>query len=821
MKAAQSGNEAVVIKSLAEGANVNATDENDCTAFYYACQNGYFDMAHNLLKYRAATIRVGKPPLIAAVRNNHMECFKLLLKFKADVNVMSGDGETAFSVACRTNNITIAEHLLEYGANISVHSPTTMASILNNKLKNPAFFQLVLHCGLKMNLQDIVDSVLDEFNIKSEVNAVYNGRTALSIAAENGNVYLMQKLISLGVDLDGNNSELISPLSASCNYGNFDAVKCLLDAGAAVDKFDERGMTPLFYTIGTGRIDILKLLLDKGASVNAQDDCGYNPMMYGYYTNDGDYSGVMNLKMKKGSYIDDQNISYLFSAARSRHTYIKKLLSSHNDDQNISYLFSATESGHTAIKKPSSYLRINDETILGMACRFGHEKIVELLLTYKADPDLPNGRGVTPLSTACEIRHHGIVKLLLQNNANPNFCSNLGVSALAMACENSDEKTAQILFTFGADPFLQIGDGMSALEIACQNGLEKIIELFLKHNTCSILTRKQLTISSRALHIAAKGSHVSIVKMLLEIGADANFWQPPKFLESPLRHAVKNFFAVPDISTLSDVDDALSIRLHLVRLLLDFGAVENFSNCNSDNYSGKTLVCVAIKKLQICVFENCLLSRSLYSFGNVANITTRNVQELAPRIYSWYVQLIELLLNHDALLVCNPLPPCVSGIWSSCILVNALIPFDIGRESLIQLFQAGADAKFMSWAFSNFHKIISRQFNESSLNFFKALVLNGVKFKKNEFKYFKTICNVVPKELLMKAWSWYQEQQRNPLSLLQLSRIKIRKRMFIVNHSRSILSSINKLLLPEGMRLYLIFKGVHNEFDLDTQNTDR
>lgn len=47
----------------------------------------------------------------------------------------------------------------------------------------------------------------------------------------------------------------------------------------------------------------------------------------------------------------------------------------------------------------------------------GHERIVELLLSYDADVDAPGGDGDTPLHDAIGNGHFGVVTLLLKHGA--------------------------------------------------------------------------------------------------------------------------------------------------------------------------------------------------------------------------------------------------------------------------------------------------------------------------------------------------------------------------------------------------------------------
>lgn len=72
------------------------------------------------------------------------------------------------------------------------------------------------------------------------------GRTALHLAAMNGNTHLVRFLVQ--------------------------------DHGAAVDALTLRKQTPLHLAAGAGQLQICKLLLDLGASIDATDDQGQKPV---------------------------------------------------------------------------------------------------------------------------------------------------------------------------------------------------------------------------------------------------------------------------------------------------------------------------------------------------------------------------------------------------------------------------------------------------------------------------------------------------------------------------------------------------------------
>jgi ankyrin repeat protein len=78
------------------------------------------------------------------------------------------------------------------------------------------------------------------------------------------------------------------------------------------------------------------------------------------------------------------------------------------------------------------------DTPLNVAAQIGWSEGAELLLAHGASVDLANGRGETPLIMAVHIRDIGMVRLLLSNGANPSKADHTaGMSALDYARQDN------------------------------------------------------------------------------------------------------------------------------------------------------------------------------------------------------------------------------------------------------------------------------------------------------------------------------------------------------------------------------------------------
>ncbi len=126
-------------------------------------------------------------------------------------------------------------------------------------------------------------------------------RTALDIAAIDGNVEAVRLLLELGADLAAKDDRCSgeTPLHGAAYFGHVDVVKLLLSHGADPNIRNRRGATPLHYAVSSGNTTIIKLLIDAGADVNAKDREGRTPLHYTAYGRKG--ADVVKLLVEMGA----------------------------------------------------------------------------------------------------------------------------------------------------------------------------------------------------------------------------------------------------------------------------------------------------------------------------------------------------------------------------------------------------------------------------------------------------------------------------------------------------------------------------------------
>lgn len=178
-----------------------------------------------LLDPSTATCPVVDRSLAQASYGGHLNTVKLLLQYGARVNLTVNDPRdrttTALGIACSEGRLSMAEALIENGADIDG----------NHSLGFPS-----LHNAASRDRTDLVDLLLKK---GANVNARDSiGGTACHMAVR-----------TLGIN----------------------SVRRLLDAGCGLELMDYQGMTALHYAAPYGYYDLIAILLDRGADASAED----------------------------------------------------------------------------------------------------------------------------------------------------------------------------------------------------------------------------------------------------------------------------------------------------------------------------------------------------------------------------------------------------------------------------------------------------------------------------------------------------------------------------------------------------------------------
>src|SRR5262245_10636948 len=367
-----------------------------------------------------------------------------------------------------------------------------------------------------------------------------DGTTAIMWAAHNDDLALVQALIKAGANVKLTNQFGTSALAEAAIIGSAPIIDALLKAGADPNSKNSVGETPLMAVARSGKIDAAKCLLDAGADVNARETWGGQ-------------SAIM------------------WAASQSQPEMVK-LLASRVADVNAHGVIRQWERKVITEPRPKD-LNKGGFTPLLYAAREGCVECARQLMEAKADPDIPDPDGVTPLLMALLNQHYSFAAYMIKAGDDIDKWDLFGRSPVYMSADVStlpvmgngavvtipseDSLTAldvaRQLLDAGANPNIQLkrrppyrnvpqdrgGDtilaqGGTPLLRAARAGDAKLVELLLKHHALVDLPSKEGVTPLMAAAGVEFGMRVTrgrnrtdegvlaTMKLLIDAGANVN-----------------------------------------------------------------------------------------------------------------------------------------------------------------------------------------------------------------------------------------------------------------------------------------------------------
>jgi len=108
---------------------------------------------------------------------------------------------------------------------------------------------------------------------RADVNArARNGKTALSIASETGNLLVFDLLLEAGASFNIQDRDGMSPIHGAATYGRLAVVRKLLERGSKINTTSTALWTPLHFAAKNNHFDIVRLLVKFDADVGAKTE---------------------------------------------------------------------------------------------------------------------------------------------------------------------------------------------------------------------------------------------------------------------------------------------------------------------------------------------------------------------------------------------------------------------------------------------------------------------------------------------------------------------------------------------------------------------
>ncbi|MCH8331007.1 MAG: WG repeat-containing protein [Bacteroidetes bacterium] len=301
-----------------------------------------------------------------AVDSNNHDQLDSMVKEGYDVNVLNRARLSALHLACDSNNIPLVKHLLLLGAN-----PNNQGKYSSTPL----------------------------FHVKSEEVA--------------------QLLISAGANAKHRNK---FNWTALIKQQDTSVLKVLFINGADINHFKDK-FSLLSMAVRKGNTDLITFLIKNGVEINQSLSCGSYPLCY------APNRSIVELLINHGAEIkEDMNLQFIRDAEALEYL----LANGAKADQYMD--FDCRQQGHLICESPMKYERLKvylehgvdpnsldakgDRTALSWAVSRGEIPTIELLLSYGADLNMINKRGVTLLELS---RNKGMWEWLKSHGARSAF----------------------------------------------------------------------------------------------------------------------------------------------------------------------------------------------------------------------------------------------------------------------------------------------------------------------------------------------------------------------------------------------------------------
>jgi ankyrin repeat protein len=370
-----------------------------------------------------------------------------------------------------------------------------------------------------------------------------DGTTTLHWAAHLGDAELTRSLIAAGADVRATNDYGSTPVLAAAEIGAADVLELLLKAGANTEAPNAEGQTALMAAARTGRVDAARVLLKHRANPNAREQWGGQTAL-------------------------------MWAAAQSQPEMIRFLVE-HGAQVDARATVRDWQRRVTAEGRPKDMNR-GGLTALLYAAREGCVPCARELLAHKADVNLADPDGVTPLVLALMNIHWDMARFLIERGADVNLWDFYGQTPLYAAVDmNTLPKGRRVEL-----PSMDETTGLQVITLLLDRGANPNAQLKLRIPWRQVpydrYTEPLLNIGATPLLRAAKAGDIPVVKLLLAHGALANL---PNFNgDTPLMAAVgKGWINAPTRGAFYTEEQALEVYALLRAAGADVNARTHFN----------------------------------------------------------------------------------------------------------------------------------------------------------------------------------------------------------------------------------------------------
>ncbi len=346
---------------IAAGANVNAQDSTQQSAYLISTSEGYLRLLELTLRNGADVASLDSfdgTGLIRAAERGHHDIVGRLVQTPIKVNHINNLGWTALHEAIILGNgsqryVDTVRVLVAAGADVTI--PSQLDGVLP------------LQHATASGYRDIVRTLEVAMSEDSQNASQQDADAQLLRAASAGDADDVAAALRAGADIEARDERRRTALLIAATEDHVDVARLLVDLGANPDALDDRHDTPWLVTGVTGSVAMLETLLPANPDLTIRNRYG--------------------------------GISVIPASERGHVAYVRRVVQTDIDVNHVNDL------GWTALL---------EAVILGDGSE-PYQQIVRILLDAGADPSIADNDGVTALQHA-EQKGQDAVARILRNN---------------------------------------------------------------------------------------------------------------------------------------------------------------------------------------------------------------------------------------------------------------------------------------------------------------------------------------------------------------------------------------------------------------------
>ena len=210
----------------------------------------------------------------------HREIVEYLHQVGADINIRAKyTGASALDKAAVRKRYPVCQYLVQAGADCS-NAPGDLLCWAADQ-GDLAMVQQMVTAGADINKKNSQGtSALDlavnkkhypvcQYLVQAGVDCSNAPGDLLCLATDQGDLAMVQQIVTAGADINKTNRKGLTPVNVAAKQGHHHLCEYFMNLGADLNIADKNGLAPLYFISQAGYNDLVKKMIDHGADVNS------------------------------------------------------------------------------------------------------------------------------------------------------------------------------------------------------------------------------------------------------------------------------------------------------------------------------------------------------------------------------------------------------------------------------------------------------------------------------------------------------------------------------------------------------------------------